>query len=39
MGNNTEMFRTQNEQGRENPGRDGGGMALAVARDRMEGPR
>ena len=38
-GNNTEMFRTQNEQGSENPGQDGGGMFLAVARDKMEGLR
>jgi hypothetical protein len=37
--NNTEMFRTQNEQGKENTGQDGGGMFLGVAGDKMEEPR
>ena len=33
------MFRTQNEQGKENTGQDGGGMFLGVAGDKMEEPR
>lgn len=37
--NNTEMFRTQNEQGKENTSQDRGGMFLGVAGDKTEEPR
>lgn len=37
--NNIEMFRTQNEQVKENTGQDRGGMFLGVVGDKMEEPR
>lgn len=37
--NNIEMFRTQNEEGKENTGQDRGGTFLGLAGDKMEEPR